>query len=195
MFFGDIAFSIATESTERDTPDGVLTVTTASRVLPAQETGRWRNAEEELGSIAATLYARGHVIRGVTNVEGEENSDMWRMCVRGGRVVRQDVILSWPDLPPEDAPVEDPASGPGHRPVGDEDVRSSGLRVGRVLHGGRVVRGGVRRPDVLRRGGRLPGSCGLPGPSDRREGGPITPDGLAVHALEDLPEPAVPGVV
>jgi hypothetical protein len=112
MFFGDIAFSIATESTERDTPDGVLTVTTASRVLPAQETGRWRNAEEELGSIAATLYARGHVIRGVTNVEGEENSDMWRMCVRGGRVVRQDVILSWPDLPPEDAPVEDPASGP-----------------------------------------------------------------------------------
>lgn len=79
-----------------DTPEGLLLRRTAA-ALVMREIDEYREnglVEEVQGVVDAFP---GHEFTGRLDCEGEENSDVWRVRVKNGRVVRVDPEIVWPD--------------------------------------------------------------------------------------------------
>jgi hypothetical protein len=90
----DLELRIAEESV--DTDDGPLLRRTATALVMRQIDEY--NARNLLTQVQRAVDAfPGHVLTGRLTCEGEDNADMWRVVVRGGRAVRIEPRIVWPD--------------------------------------------------------------------------------------------------
>jgi hypothetical protein len=91
----DIMFCI--DSEEVETAEGTLTRRTA--VAMEQSWGddsRNYNIVAHLQE-ALDLYGKDHTFTGRFDMEGADSGDIWRVCIRGGKAVRVDPIVTWPE--------------------------------------------------------------------------------------------------
>jgi hypothetical protein len=90
----DLVLRIDEESVHTD--DGPLLRRTAS-ALVMREIDEY-NARNLMSQVQAALDAfPGHTFTGRLNCEGEENTDLWRVVIRGGRAVKVEPRIVWPD--------------------------------------------------------------------------------------------------
>lgn len=90
----DLILRVAEESV--DTDDGPLLRRTAT-ALVMREIDEYR-AYNLLEQVQKAVDAfPGHTFAGRLECEGEENTDIWRVVVRNGRVVKVEPRIVWPD--------------------------------------------------------------------------------------------------
>lgn len=59
--------------------------------------GKFYGFEESVRTIVEELEKLGRNVHGTIVAEGEETGDIWRLVVRGGKVVKEDTKIVWPD--------------------------------------------------------------------------------------------------
>lgn len=91
-----IDLELVVREEERDTEDGVAFIRTASRlVMPEIEEYRAYDLVEQVQRVLDMFP--GHTFSGELECEGEENTDIWRVEISGGRAVRVEPKIMWPD--------------------------------------------------------------------------------------------------
>lgn len=89
---------VVTEDEHENTDDGVLIRRQGVSVKIWSD--ELRDFEDDLQRLVDTFP--GHRWVGRIDVEGDENLDVWRVFVRGGKVIRTKPEIVWPPDPPED---------------------------------------------------------------------------------------------
>lgn len=90
----DLILRVAEETV--DTDDGPLLKRTAT-ALVMREIDEY-NAYGLLNQVQKAVDSfPDHTFTGRLNCEGEENTDMWRVVIRGGRAVKVVPSIVWPD--------------------------------------------------------------------------------------------------
>jgi hypothetical protein len=95
----DLLFHITKQVKETD--EGTLTSIQAEAIQSAGYETQGRTAEAELRAIVKE-FGEGRTFTGYLNMEGEENTDMWRLVVRNGVVERVDAVITWPGFEDSD---------------------------------------------------------------------------------------------
>jgi hypothetical protein len=93
-------FHIKVVEEEIDTPTGTLTKRTGVAVLPNEQGIKAYEANIVLQDIVNAFPE--HKFIGHIQGEGENNTDMWRLYVRSGKVIQHEVECVWPDPPDGD---------------------------------------------------------------------------------------------
>ena len=92
----DIDLDLRVEETSVDTEEGTLVRRTAPALVMRQiDEYRARSLVEQVQR-CLDLFP-GHTFTGRLECEGEENTDLWRVVVRGGRAVKVTPRIVWPD--------------------------------------------------------------------------------------------------
>lgn len=91
----DIMFRI--DSEEVETAEGTLT----RRAAVAMEQS-WGDDSRNYNIVAhlqeaIDRYGKNHTFTGRFDMSGEESGDVWRVCIRNGKAVRVDPVVTWPD--------------------------------------------------------------------------------------------------
>ena len=97
---GKELFHIEVEEVEVVCDEGLLITKRGVAVIPYEEGTKAYTVDEDLKELVDSLP--GHKFVGCIEGEGEENSDMWRLYVRNGKVIKHTVRAQWPDAPEED---------------------------------------------------------------------------------------------
>lgn len=85
---------------EIEQEDGVLHTKECHNVAVYEDSVKAYDTEAEVKEIAEAFP--DHEFAGYLEVEGEENTDMWRMYIVKGKAIKHSVRAMWPD-PPEGA--------------------------------------------------------------------------------------------
>ncbi len=91
---------VETVETYRDTDEGTLIVRTGTRLGLITDDGvkAYEFEQDVARAVAAVADAGdGHAVNGTFRVEGEDQGDVWRLVVTGGRIARENARLIWPD--------------------------------------------------------------------------------------------------
>ncbi len=91
---------IETVEDVRVVAEGILTVRTGTRLgLAWDDAVKAYDFESDVArAVAAVTEAGdGHAVNGTFRVEGEDQGDVWRLVVTGGRIARENARLVWPD--------------------------------------------------------------------------------------------------
>jgi hypothetical protein len=92
----DPSLTLRVDEQTVDTDDGPLLHRTAT-ALVMREIDEYR-AYGLLEEVQAAVDSfPGHTFTGRLECEGEENTDLWRVIIRGGRAVRIEPRIVWPD--------------------------------------------------------------------------------------------------
>lgn len=92
--YTDLVFVVRTE--KRDTDEGVLTVVNVVAIEGVDDETRGDAAGGELEDIVKE-FGQGRTFTGVIEALGEENTDMWRLKVIDGKVIRFEPTITWPE--------------------------------------------------------------------------------------------------
>lgn len=92
----DIDLNLRVEETSVDTDEGTLVRrTAASLVMREIDEYRARDLVKQVQR-CVDLFP-GHTFTGRLDCEGQENTDLWRVVIRGGQAVKVEPRIIWPD--------------------------------------------------------------------------------------------------
>ncbi len=87
---------LRTHEEPREAEGGVMLIRWADGIVPAtDESIKAYDAEDEVQAIVSA-FRSGHTFSGYLEVSGEDQGDLSRLYVRGGRVVRVTPTVTWP---------------------------------------------------------------------------------------------------
>lgn len=89
-----VKLPVSEETAETD--EGTVIRRYVDKVTPAREDGYKAGKLEEHVQEVIDAFP-GHVFSGYLEVSGEEPGDLWRVHVKGGRAIRVDAEIVWPE--------------------------------------------------------------------------------------------------